>query len=176
MPVSNLYIFFGKIFIQVFWPFFNRGVCFLILSSLSCSYSLDVNPLLIITFANIFSHLVGPLFVFSVVSFAVQKLPSLIRSRLFIFAFIYFFALGDRSQKILLQFMSKSVLPMFSSRSVMVSCLTFRSLIHFEFIFVYGMSKCSNLSFMCSCPVFPTQLIEETVFSPLYTLASVVLD
>ena len=37
--------------------------------------------------------------------------------------------------------MSKSVLPMFSSRSFMVSGLTFRSLIHFELIFVYGVSK-----------------------------------
>ena len=35
-------------------------------------------------------------------------------------------------------------LPMFSSRSFMVSGLTFRSLIHFEFIFVYGVSKCSS--------------------------------
>jgi len=33
--------------------------------------------------------------------------------------------------------MSESVLPMFSSRSFIVSGLTFRSLIHFEFIFVY---------------------------------------
>ena len=32
--------------------------------------------------------------------------------------------------------MSESVLPMFSSRSLIVSGLTFRSLIHFEFIFV----------------------------------------
>ena len=34
--------------------------------------------------------------------------------------------------------MSESVLPMFSSRSLIVSGLKFRSLIHFEFIFVYG--------------------------------------
>ena len=33
--------------------------------------------------------------------------------------------------------MWESVLPMFSSRSFIVSGLTFRSLIHFEFIFVY---------------------------------------
>ena len=38
--------------------------------------------------------------------------------------------------------MSESVLPMFSSRSFIVSDLTFRSLIHFEFIFVYGVRKC----------------------------------
>ena len=40
--------------------------------------------------------------------------------------------------------MSWSVLPMFSSKSFIVSGLTFRSLIHFEFIFVYGVKKCSN--------------------------------
>ena len=34
---------------------------------------------------------------------------------------------------------------MFSSKSFIVSGLTFRSLIHFEFIFVYGVRKCSNL-------------------------------
>ena len=34
--------------------------------------------------------------------------------------------------------MSKSVLPRFSSSYFMISSLTFRSLIHFEFIFVYA--------------------------------------
>ena len=33
---------------------------------------------------------------------------------------------------------------MFSSKSFVVSGLTFRSLIHFEFIFVYGVRKYSN--------------------------------
>ena len=33
---------------------------------------------------------------------------------------------------------------MFSSKSLIVSGLTFRSLIHFEFIFVYGVRECSN--------------------------------
>ena len=37
-----------------------------------------------------------------------------------------------------------SVLSVFSSKSFIVSGLTFRSLIHFEFIFVYGIKKCSN--------------------------------
>ena len=40
--------------------------------------------------------------------------------------------------------MSESVLPMFSFRSFIVSGFTFRSLIHFEFIFVYGVRKCSS--------------------------------
>ena len=33
---------------------------------------------------------------------------------------------------------------MFSSRSFIVSGLTFRYLIHFELIFVYGVRKCSS--------------------------------
>ena len=37
--------------------------------------------------------------------------------------------------------MSESVLLMFSSKSLIVSGLTFRSLIHFEFIFVYDVTK-----------------------------------
>ena len=40
--------------------------------------------------------------------------------------------------------MSESVLPMLSPRSFIVSGLTLRSLIHFEFIFVYGVRKCSS--------------------------------
>ena len=62
---------------------------------------------------------------------------------------------------------------MFSSKSFIVSGLTFRSLIHFEFIFVYGVRKCSH-SFTYSCPVFPAPFIEEAVFAPLYILASFV--
>ena len=40
--------------------------------------------------------------------------------------------------------MTLSVLPMFSSKSFIISGLTFRSLIHFEFIFVYALRKHSN--------------------------------
>ena len=117
---------------------------FLILSYISCLYILEINRLLVTSFANIFSHSVGCLFILFMVSFAVPKLLSLIRFHLFIFVFISI-TLGDRSQKILLPFMSKSVLPMFSSKNFIVSRLTFRSLIHLGFIFVSGVRECSNL-------------------------------
>ena len=65
---------------------------------------------------------------------------------------------------------------MFSSRSFIVSGLTFRSLIHFEFIFVYGVRKCSFHSFTNGFPVFPEPLVKETVFNPLYILFSFVED
>ena len=97
---------------------------FLMFSCMTClyQYMLDINRLLVISFATIFSHSVGCLFILSMVSFAVQKRLDLIRFHLFIFAFISF-ALGDRSKKMLLQFMSKSVLPVFSSRSCIVPVL-----------------------------------------------------
>ena len=71
---------------------------------MSCVYILEINPLSVALFANIFSHLVGCLFTLFMVSFAMQKLLSLIRSHLFIFIFI---VLGGGSKKILLQFMSE---------------------------------------------------------------------
>jgi len=68
---------------------------------------------------------------------------SLIKSRLFIFVFI-FITLGSGMKKILLSFISKSVLPLVSSKSFIASSLTSRSLIHFEFILVYGIRQCFN--------------------------------
>ena len=61
---------------------------FLILSCMSCLYVLEINPLSVDLIANIFSHSVDCLFVLSLVSFAVQKLLSLLRSHLSIFVFI----------------------------------------------------------------------------------------
>ena len=74
------------------------------------------------SFANIFSHFIGRLFVLFTVSFAVEKLINLIRSLLFTFAFISI-ALSDQPKKTLVWFMSKNVLPVFSSRSFMESYL-----------------------------------------------------
>ena len=91
---------------------FLLGFCFLILSCMNCLYILEIKPLLFSSFANIFSCSVGCLFVLFMVSFAVQKLLHLIISCLFISAFI-FITLGGGAKKILLQFMSNSVLPVF---------------------------------------------------------------
>ena len=86
-PVAHLYIFFGKMSTEVFYAYLI-GVCFYdILSCEKCLYSFDINSLSVILLVNIFSHSVGCLFVLSMISFAVQKLFSLIRSHLFIFAF-----------------------------------------------------------------------------------------
>ena len=62
--------------------------------------------------------------------------------------------------------MSSSVLLMFSSKSFIVSGLTFRSLIHFEFIFVYGVRKCSNLSFLHVAVQFSKDLLLKRLSFP----------
>ena len=95
---------------------------------------------------------------------------------MFIFAFISNI-LGGGSRRILLWFMSESVLPMFSSRSFIVSGLTFRSLIHFEFIFVYDVRKCSSFIPLQVVDQFSQHhLLKEIIFSLLYILASFVKD
>ena len=68
------------------------------------------------------------------VSFALQKLLSLIRSHLFLFLFVI--TLGSESKKILVWFLKKSILSVFSSKSFIVSGLTFGSLIHFVYFCV----------------------------------------
>ena len=80
-------------------------------------------------------HSIVCLFVLSMVFFAVQKLLSVIRSHLFI---LLLFPLLYKTDKKLLQFITKTVMFMLSSRSFMASTLIFRSLMHFQFIFVYG--------------------------------------
>jgi len=73
---------------------------------MSYLYILEINPLLVTSFAKIFSPFYGFLFIFFMVSFGVQKRLSLIRSNLFIFVFI-FITLGVGSIKTVLQFTSK---------------------------------------------------------------------
>ena len=100
MPIGHLYIHFGEISIHVFSPFLNWAVVFIFfvvflffwgggflrLSWMSCLYILEIRTLSVALFKTLFYHSVGGLFF--LVSFAVQKLVSLIRSNLFIFVFV----------------------------------------------------------------------------------------
>ena len=72
--------------------------------------------------------------------------------------------------------MSENVLPMLFSGSFMVPHSMFKSLSHFEFIFVYGVRLCSNFIDLHATASFSVPLAEETVFFLLYSLASFVND
>ena len=60
----------------------------LALRCICCLYILEINPLSVVSFAIIFSQSEGCLFTLLIVSIAVQKILSLIRSHLFTFVFI----------------------------------------------------------------------------------------
>ena len=77
------------------------------------------------------------------VFFVVQKL---LRLALIYFVFI-FISLAREFKKILLWFMSKGVLLMFSYESFIVSGLIFNSLVHVEFIFMYSIREVSFFIF-----------------------------
>ena len=66
--------------------------------------------------------------------------------------------------------MSDNALPMFSSRSFIMSGLTFKSLIHFELIFMYSVKDwCNFIVFTCSCPVLPASFVEETLSNSVWS-------
>ena len=67
---------------------------FLELSCISCLYIFEISCLSVVSFAIIFSHSEGCLFTLLIFSFVVQKLLILIRSHLFIFAFILLFIMN----------------------------------------------------------------------------------
>jgi len=69
-------------------PFLIGSFIFLKFGCRSCLCIFEINSLSVASFAIIFSHFEGCLFTLLRVSFVVQKLLILLRSHLFIFAFI----------------------------------------------------------------------------------------
>ena len=87
---------------------------------MSSLYVLEIRPLSKVSLANMFSHTVGSLFILTLFSLVMQKLFILLKSHLFILSFMSP-ALRDVSVTMLLREMSEIFLPMFSSRTFMVS-------------------------------------------------------
>ena len=122
----------------LFRSFYN-WIVFLGWGCVSSLHILEIRPLSEVSLANMISQTVGSLCNLVLFSLAMQKLFILMRSHLFIVSFMSL-ALGDVSGRMLLRGMSEIFLPMFSSRIFMVLQLIFKSFIHLEFIFVYGVS------------------------------------
>ena len=80
-----------KCLLRSFSHFLIRLFVFLVLSCMSCLYVLEINPLSVVAFGIIFSHSEGCLFTLLLVSLAVQKLLSLIRSHLYTFVLFCYF-------------------------------------------------------------------------------------
>ena len=127
---------------------FDLAICvffffFFILSCMSRLSILEINPLLSLHL-QIFSPIWRAVFISFMVTFVFQIFLNLIRSHLLSF---YFHYSTWWIEKILLQFMSMNALPMFSSKSFIVSGFTLRILIHLEFL--YTVLENVLLSFFC---------------------------
>ena len=165
--IGHLYIFFGKMSIQILYPFFNQFSFSYWVVCKHSLYILDINPLSDMWFANIFSHFVGGFFILLMVSFAVQKLLNLMSSHLFIFAFVTS-AFGVKFKKSLLSPVSVSLHPMFPARSYMVSGLNVQVFNPFWF----------NFCVWCKTVVqFPQHnLLKGQILSTLYILGTFVVN
>ena len=98
-----------------------------------------------------------------------QKLLSLIRSHLFIFVFSLHYSRRWVIEDLAVIYVILSF-SMFFSKSFPVSGLTFRSLTHFEFIFVYVVRKNSNFIPLQYLSRFPsTTYWSDYLFSILYS-------
>ena len=111
MLFGHVHFSFGKFLFRSFTHFLIGFVFYNDVNNLLILVYLLINLLLVAWFENIFSHNMDCLFNFFMVFFSVQKVLSLIRSRLFVFCII----LGGELKKILLQFISERVLFIFYS-------------------------------------------------------------
>ena len=68
MLFGHLYVFFGEMSVYIFSTFFDWVVCFFDIDLHELFYVLEINLLSIASFANIFSHSVGCLFILFMVS------------------------------------------------------------------------------------------------------------
>ena len=122
MYLGSLCVLLGEVSIQVLCQFLIGVLVFLEWSCVTSLYILKIRPLSDVSLANMFSHMIGSLFIFLMFSLAVQKLFILMKSHLFIVSFMSL-ALGDILVKILLHGIPEIFLPMFSSRDFVVSQL-----------------------------------------------------
>ena len=105
--VIRLYVFFRSVY-SYLQHILNWVACFLIVNFITGLYTLDIISLSFLSFANTFTHSVSCPFIL-LIFFCHAKCSRLIRSHLFIFAFVSV-ALGEGYQKYNTIFMSKIVL------------------------------------------------------------------
>ena len=167
--------FLEKCLFKSFAHFWIRLLGFLLLTCRSSLYPLDINPLSDYDF-QIFSP--NSMFSFYSVDCFLCCTEVL---KYYIFTIVYFFLLLPMLlasyQEIIYQIQSIMFDIVFFSKNFIASGLTFRSLIHFELIFVYGIRWGFKLhSFACGYSVFPAAFIEETNLFPLWCLGTHISD
>ena len=134
---------------------------------MSCFYVLGIYSLSFLSFINVFCHSLCYLFILSMISFSVQKFLSLIRSHLFIFAFISF-TLGRDLKKYCCELYT-TMFCLFFSKSVIVFNITFRSH-QFWVIFAYDVREYSDFILLHVVPTFSRDYLwRDFLFSIVYS-------
>ena len=139
---------------------------------MSCLYILEINSLSVASFAIFFSHSESCLFTLLILSFVVRKL--LIMPYFFYYCFYFHY-----SGRWVIEDLAGIYVRVFCicfSLGVLVSGLTYRSLIILS-LFVCMVLESGLFSFFYRWLTnFPARLVKEIVFSPLYIFATFVKD
>ena len=146
MSLDPLYVLLGEVSAQVLCPFFNWIVC---LPGMElCEFFIYFGDQTLVwgTMGKYIFPYGWFSFILMLFSLAMQKLFILMSSHLFILSFMSL-ALGDMSVRMLLRGMSEIFLPCFP-RGLLWCYHLYLSLIHLEFIFVYGVSWWSSFIFL----------------------------
>ena len=142
---------------------------------------------LIKIYVNIFVFYVIPQVAFSFfyLFLASSKIFSLMQSHLLLFAIVAYAFSVKYKKKITAKTNANEHTSMFSFRNVMGFRSYFKSSVHFELIFIYGVRERSSFFlfcfvsvfvFACGCLVFPTPIIKKAILPPLYILGPFVLN
>ena len=102
-----------------FVHFLTELFVLLVQNCVSSFYILEIKPLSKVSLANMFSHIVGSLFILLMFSLAIEKVVILMESHLCLLSFMSL-ALEDILVKILLHGKPEIFLPMFISRTFII--------------------------------------------------------
>lgn len=132
---------------------------------------MDTSLLSDIWFTNI-SQSVDCLFIFLILSYTAPKILILVKSNLL---FFYFFTFGVISKKPLPKLQLLRLTSLFSSKSFLNVVFTFKFMIHFEFIFVYGIRQMSRFTILhVDVSLSGTTCLKGYFFLPLNCLGTIV--
>ena len=132
-----------KYLFRSFSPFLIGLFVFLALSCMSCLYILGINPLSVVSFAIYYFLPLWGSFHLAYSFLCCEKAFKFNQVPLVYFCFYFCYLRRWVIEDLALIYVIKCSAYV-SSRSFIDSCIIFWFLIHFEFIFVYGVSKCSN--------------------------------
>ena len=139
--MSHLYVFFGRMFVQVFCSVFDWVLCFFVIELYELFLYFGDESFVSHTICKCFLPFCRLFFVLFLASFAVKYLMSL---NMFLFYFcFYIYCLGRLNYENIAVLYGREYFAIFSSSSIM-SCPIFKTLSHFKFAFVYGVRVYSN--------------------------------